>query len=66
MDALELLKQDHEKVKQLLERGPGSRPDAAKADFQGDQNRAGHPCSDRGEHFLSGNGGARGIEGYGA
>jgi hemerythrin-like domain-containing protein len=66
IDALELLKQDHQKVKELLERAQQADQKQRKHIFQRNKKRAGYACSNRGNHLLSSDGRARRVEGYGA
>ena len=67
MDALELLKQDHQKVKELFKQGQQTEDkQQQKANFQGDQIRIRNPRAHRGDDFLSCNGRARRTKGHGA
>ena len=54
MDALELLKQDHQKVKELFEQAEEAEGEDQQEDLRADQNRARNPCADRGDRILSG------------
>ena len=67
MDALELLHEDHAKVKELFEEAEGTKNQKEKERiFEGDQLGTGDSCTDRRDCFLSGHAKAPRIEGHGA